>query len=113
MSQSKYFSDNSLARARQPSCKNESPEWAEDCDEIVSVLKNASRPLRRRDIEFVTMLSTGATRRRLDNLIEDGRVRVREDGPDGRVTYYEPTDKAHACNGDCWLPKPVRLPCNP
>lgn len=111
MSESKkYQSGFTLAQEEQTSWRSESDSWKEDCENIVDILEQADRPLPSKEIAFRSiMLSQPSVVNRLNTLISDGRVRVREDGPDGRVTYYEATSEVHAHCDEYWLPKPLRL----
>lgn len=87
-------------------------ERAREVKRIYDELCAANRPLSVKELMAGAYLSKKCLHRRLDDLIVNGDVRRREDGPDSRVSYYEPIDSVHHCNGEWWEPKPVRLEGN-
>lgn len=82
-------------------------ERAREVKAIYDELCSADRPLSAKELMATVYLSKKAIYRRLDDLIVNGDVRRREDGPDGRVSYYEPIDRVHYCDGDYWHTRPV------
>lgn len=81
---------------------------ARDVLKIYRELQSADRPLAAKELSAAIYLSKNQVEHRLDHLIVNGNVRRREDGPDGRVSYYEAMDRVHYCNGTYWEPKPLR-----
>lgn len=102
MTPSKYLSDDPLLQEHQPSSRRETDQWAESCQEIVDRLSAEPIPTTADTLEMVTMRGHNAVLIRLNELIDAGTVRRREDGPDGRVTYYEPGDRWHVSWGGGW-----------
>lgn len=76
--------------------------------DIYRELQQADRPLAAKELSASIYLSKRQVNRRLDHLIINGNVRRREDGPNHRISYFEPIDTVHYCNGVCWEAKPVR-----